>query len=99
MLCRRRRQQAKDLLVDTRYKAISTNKHRKNTPSSNVSLAPAILLVDWSISPSHSRVFLRNNPETADTHGTLSSRPQAALIPAYDCGRPSMGGRGFRTIP
>jgi len=80
MLCRESRQQANDPLVNPRHQFIGRNKHRKNTPSYHRSLAVALLLVDWSTSLGHSRVFtFRNNLKNTDTQGGLKCRSQAAL--------------------
>ena len=64
MLCRRRRPQGAGCpLVDIRGRAIIGNKPRKNPPSFNLVFALAALLVDWSASHGHSRVFNSKNSD------------------------------------
>jgi hypothetical protein len=90
MLCRHRRQQAGHWFVDTRAKSVSGNKHRKITPSLNLLLALAVLLIDWSTSYGHSRVFNPcNNLENADTPGALIGRSAVALSQTNQC-RPTL---------
>lgn len=98
MLRRPRRQQAGDMLVDAGYRAVSHKRRQAETPSHNTSAALAILLVDWLLSHSQSRVFLRNNPENTDPYGALNSGSQGTLIETSDVGRYSIGERGFRTV-
>ena len=80
MLCRHRQQRARYRFIDTRAKSVSGNRHRKITPSLNLLLAFAVLLVDWSDSSGHSRVFNPcNNLENANTQGALIGRSAVAL--------------------
>jgi hypothetical protein len=107
MRCRPGRQRAGCQFVRTQGGSNRGSKYRNIKPSFNVSLALAVLLVDWSTSHGFSRVFNpRNNPENAYTQGALSWTPHAALSLAHDRSLTLLlsaflekGERGFRTTP